>query len=92
MLPQGSGKLVSGAISVKFPRSCYTLTVHSVKTVTEKHLMGLEKGKSHLVQSHSNVFLACHLDNRDEAKEDNSNNLKLKDKTHTCCRNRKAIQ
>lgn len=44
MLPQGSGKLVSGAISLKFPRSCYTLTRHSVRTVTEKYLMGLDKG------------------------------------------------
>lgn len=81
MLPQGSGKLVSGAIS--FSRSCYPVTMHSVKALWKK-------GSA---SAHKVVFFE-HRESRDVGGEDEATfeNLNLKNKEDTSCANGRAIQ
>lgn len=81
MLPQGSGKLVSGAIS--FSRSCYPVTMHSVKAVVEKYFMGLEKVKRKFIQSL--IFFYVLKAEIVEERETIFKNANLKGRRDTSC-------
>lgn len=56
-------------VEQSLPRSCYTLTMHSVKAVVEKYLMGLEKEKNNFIQNHCRFF-EHHLESRAVVEED----------------------
>ncbi len=61
------------------PRSCYPLTMHSVKAVVEKHCMGSEKDKYNFIEYHNTSF-EHYLERKGVIEED-----------ETSCTNGRAI-